>query len=165
MRRPNAFEADFAAAYEAGRRTGGEPEGYRCATVPFGSAAGGRELAVNLFELPPGQTLCPYHYEYVEEWLLVLLGEVQVRTPAGVSPARAGDLVCFPSGPEGAHNVWNDGEEPARVVMFSAAAAPSVCVYPDSGKVGVWASESDDWRFRAAEGKVDYYEGEVPPRH
>jgi uncharacterized cupin superfamily protein len=160
MTRPNAFEADFSSAYEDG-----DPDGYHCAAVPFGRAAGGKELAVKLYELPPGQTLCPYHYEYVEEWLLVMVGEVQVRTPAGVAPARAGDLVCFPSGPDGAHNIWNDGQQAARVVMFSSAAEPSVCVYPDGGKVGVFASESDHWRFRAADGQVEYYDGEVPPTH
>ena len=71
----NAFEADFSAAYDAGDPEGyrcagvpfGEAAGYRCAGVPFGKAAGGRELAVSLFELPPGETLCPYHYEYVED--------------------------------------------------------------------------------------------------
>jgi uncharacterized cupin superfamily protein len=94
-----------------------------------------------------------------------MVGEVQVRTPAGVSLARAGDVVCFPSGPDGAHNVFNDGDRAARIVMFSSAASPSVCVYPDGGKVGVWAGEADHWRFRAADGQVDYYDGEVPPTH
>ena len=161
MNTPNAFDADFSGAYDEG-----DPDGYRCAQLPFGKAAGGRELSVRLFELPPGQTLCPYHYEYVEEWLLVMVGEVQVRTPAGVSPARAGEVLCFPSGPDGAHNVFNAGAQAARIVMFSSAAEPSVAVYPDSGKVGVWSgNEQDQWMFRAAEAKVDYYDGEVPPTH
>src|SRR5579884_3536674 len=132
MTRPNAFEADFSSAYDER-----EPPGYRCAEVPFGKAVGGSELLVRLYELPPGQTLCPYHYEYVEEWLLVMVGEVQVRTPEGNSAARAGDLVRFAAGKSGAHNVWNERDEPARVVMFSAGTVPSVAVYPDAGKVGV----------------------------
>ena len=68
----------------------------------------------------------------------MMVGEVQVRTPAGVAPARAGDLVCFPAGAAGAHNIWNERDESARVVMFSSGAVPSVCVYPDGDKVGVW---------------------------
>lgn len=161
MTRPNAFEADFSGAYEDG-----DPPGYHCAEVPFGKAVGGEELTVRLFELPAGQTLCPYHYEYVEEWLLVMTGEVQVRTPAGAAAARAGDVVCFAAGPDGAHQVWNDSDAPARVVMFSSAAVPSVCVYPDSGKVGVWTSdERDNWMFRGADAHLQYYDGELPPHH
>lgn len=158
MTRPNAFDADFSGAYDEG-----DPDGYHGAEVPFGKAAGGSELTVRLFELPSGQALCPYHYEYVEEWLLVMTGELQVRTPTGVSPARAGDVVCFPSGADGAHKVWNDRDEPARFVMFSSAATPSIAVYPDSDKVGVWtSSERDSWMFRGAEGQLEYYDGELP---
>jgi uncharacterized cupin superfamily protein len=35
------------------------------------------------FEIPGGQSLCPYHYEYEEEWLVVLDGAVLVRMPDG----------------------------------------------------------------------------------
>lgn len=161
MTAPNAFDADCSGGYDDR-----DPEGYCCGEAPFGKAAGGKELAVRLFELPSGQTLCPYHYEYVEEWLLVMAGEIQVRTPAGVSAARAGDLVCFPAGSEGAHNIWNEREQPARVVMFSAGTLPSICVYPDGDKVGVWTSDKrDSWMFRGAAAHLDYYDGEVPPTH
>ena len=64
-----------------------DPDGYRAKEVPIGKLAGGAELTVRLYHLPPGQNLCPYHYEYVEEWLLVIAGEVQVRTPDG-------DIAC-----------------------------------------------------------------------
>ena len=161
MKRPNAFDADCSGGY-----SDEDPDGYRCGEAPFGTAAGGKELAVRLFELPAGQTLCPYHYEYVEEWLLVITGEVQMRTPAGVSSARAGDLVCFPTGPDGGHNVWNERDDTARVVMFSSGAVPAVAVYPDSDKIGLWTGEErDHWRFRGAEGHIEYYDREVPPTH
>lgn len=161
MPRPNAFDADFSGQYDPA-----DPDGYRCAEAPFGRAAGGSELAVRLYELPQGQTLCPYHYEYVEEWLLVMVGEVQLRTPEGVSTVRAGDVVCFPAGPAGAHNVWNEQQQASRVVMFSADRVPSVAVYPDGDKVGVWTSEErDKWMFRGAQAHLEYYDGELPPTH
>jgi uncharacterized cupin superfamily protein len=161
MTRPNAFDADCSGGYQDD-----DPDGYRCGEGPFGKLAGGKELAVRLFELPSGQTLCPYHYEYVEEWLLVMVGEVQVRTPAGVAPARAGDVVCFPAGADGAHSVWNDRDEVARVVMFSATTEPSVAVYPDGDKVGVWTGDArDKWMFRGADAHLEYYDGELPPTH
>jgi uncharacterized cupin superfamily protein len=159
MTRPNAFNANFAAMYRDS-----DPAGYRAAEAPFGAAAGGSELAVRLYELPAGESLCPYHYEYVEEWLLVIAGTVEVRTSSGTEPATAGDIVCFPSGPGGAHKVSNAGDEPARVLLFSRSANPEVCVYPDSDKVAIWTDNPDvKWMFRGAQGRLDYYDGEVPP--
>jgi uncharacterized cupin superfamily protein len=162
MTRPNAFDADCSGGFDDS-----DPEGYRCAEGPFGKVAGGKQLAVRLFELPQGQTLCPYHYEYVEEWMLVMTGDVQVRTPAGVEAGRPGDVFCFPIGSEGAHCVWNDERQPARIVMFSSAQEPAVAVYPDSDKVGVWTGdEHDHWMFRAAESHLEYFDGEpLPPKH
>jgi uncharacterized cupin superfamily protein len=161
MTRPNVFTADFSDKYDSS-----DPDGYRAAEAPFGKAAGGRDLAVRLYEVPPGQNLCPYHYEYVEEWLLVMTGSVKIRTPSGIESACAGDVVCFPKGPAGAHKVWNDAQESARVIMFSTDTVPSVCVYPDGDKVGVWTENAEDhWMFRGAEGKLDYFDGERASEH
>ncbi|MFZ0089609.1 MAG: cupin domain-containing protein, partial [Solirubrobacteraceae bacterium] len=123
--------------------------------------AGGLENVVKAFEVPPGQSICPYHYEYTEEWLLVLEGDVVVRTPEGEQPAGRGDLARFPSGPDGAHKVSNRGERAARVIMFSSAREPSVAVYPDSDKIGVWpGADADVVMLRREDGHVDYYDGE-----
>ncbi len=138
-----------------------DPEGYRSAQAGVGRLAGGLENVVKAFEVPPGQSICPYHYEYTEEWLLVLEGDVVVRTPEGEQPAGRGDLACFPSGPDGAHKVSNRGERAARVIMFSSAREPSVAVYPDSDKIGVWpGTDADVVMLRREDGHVDYYDGE-----
>jgi len=39
-----------------------DPEGYRSAVANVGKAAGGEALAIKLFEVPPEQSVCPYHY-------------------------------------------------------------------------------------------------------
>ena len=58
-------------------------------------------MGASLYELPPGQSLCPYHYEYPEEeWLAVVAGRVTVRHPGGEDELGPGDIVCFPPGPE-----------------------------------------------------------------
>jgi hypothetical protein len=45
--------------------------------------------------------------------------------------------------------------------MFSSGREPSVAVYPDSDKIGVWVPGGDaNVIMRRAEGNVDYYEGE-----
>ena len=137
-----------------------DPPGYRCGALR--ASASGGELAVKAFELPGGETLCPYHYEYVEEWLLVLEGSVSVRTPEGDQPAARGDLIRFPTGPEGAHKVINAGEATARILMFSSGREPAVAVYPDSDKIGVWTGNPDDkLMLKRADGQVGYWEGEA----
>ena len=102
----------------------------------MGAAVGGPALAVKVYELPPGQSVCPYHYEYEEEWLLVLAGSVLLRTPAGEQELLPGRSPLLPApAPTGVHKVSNGGSEPARIMMFSPAREPAVAVYPDSGKM------------------------------
>jgi uncharacterized cupin superfamily protein len=145
-----------------------DPPGYRGAEVHHagsnvGKAAGGRQLVVRAFELPPGESLCPYHYEYIEEWLLLLDGELSLRTPEGEESLATGALACFPSGPDGAHKVTTPpgAARPARFVMFSDGREPSVAVYPDSDKIGVWVpGRADNVLIRRPAEDVDYYDGE-----
>ena len=155
MRRANLLEGDFEYDPE-------DPEGYRSGQIRLEAALGAAETAIRLYEIPPGESCCPYHYEYVEEWLLILEGDLLVRSPAGEEPAQRGDLILFPSGPEGAHKITNTGTEPARALMFSSSREPSVAVYPDSDKIGVWPGrEQDTVMLRRADGQVPYYDGEA----
>ena len=151
--RVNVFDAAF--EYDDA-----DPPGYRSGMVQVGKAAGGEALTVKLYEVPPGESLCPYHYEYEEEWLIVLEGSLTVRVPDGERELRRGDLVCFAPGPAGAHKTTNRGDAPARMLMFSSSREPAVAVYPDSDKVGVWAGAENRFMFHRADGGVDYYEGE-----
>jgi uncharacterized cupin superfamily protein len=156
--RPNLFTSDFEYDPE-------DLAGFRGGMVNVGKLAGGEGLAVKLFELPPGEKLCPYHYEYVEEWLLVLDGEVDLRTPGGTERLARGTVTRFAPGPEGAHQVSTPADQPAaaRILMFSSAAEPSVAVYPDSDKIGVWPGNPDDTvMLRRADGHRPYYDGETP---
>jgi uncharacterized cupin superfamily protein len=155
MARANIFDAAF--EYDDA-----DPEGYRCGVARVGAAAGGQALAVKLYEMPPGESLCPYHYEYEEEWLLVLEGTLILRTPAGEERIERGALVCFATGPDGAHKLTNRGDAPARLLMFSSSREPAVAVYPDSDKIGVWPGHAaDNVLVRRSDGNVDYYEGEA----
>ena len=70
---------------------------------------GAEDTGASVYDLPPGQALCPYHYEYgEEEWALVLEGTARLRTPEGTEAIGPMELAFFPKGPEGAHMVRND---------------------------------------------------------
>jgi uncharacterized cupin superfamily protein len=106
-----------------------------------------------VYDLAPGQASSPYHYEYEEEWLLVLEGTVVLRAPDGEHTLERGDLVCFPAGPAGAHRLMNRSTSPARTLMFSSrrppgSRTPAVVVYPDSDTIGVFTGdEAEDLVF------------------
>jgi uncharacterized cupin superfamily protein len=138
-----------------------DPEGFRAGLFRFGPLLGARELGASLYELPPGQAVCPYHYEYAEEeWLLVLEGRATVRHPEGEDQLGPWQAVCFPTGPEGAHMVRNDTAGTVRVLMWSSVKHPAATVYPDSDKIGIWTGNKDDDVMVHRGSAVSYFDGE-----
>ena len=127
----------------------------------MGPAIGAEKLGGSVYELPPGQAVCPYHYELPnEEWAVVLAGRPTLRHPGGEDVLEPGDVVCFPAGPEGAHKLTNGGDEPVRVLLLSTMLDPDVTFYPDSDKVGVFHGEDLRLLFRR-ETDVDYFDRET----
>ena len=53
--------------------------------------------------------------------------------PRGEDPLEAGDLVCFPEGPSGAHQLLSPGGEAVRALLISTTGLPANAYYPDSG--------------------------------
>ena len=132
--------------------------GYELSYARIGPMLGAGKLGLSVYELPPGQSICPYHYETgEEEWLIILVGKPTLRVPEGERVLRPWDTVFFPAGEEGAHKVTNSTEEAVRVAMWSNRANPNTSVYPDSQKVGAWPPGK---LFRIADA-VDYFEGEA----
>jgi len=128
--------------------------------IDVSRAAGSEATAMFIYDLSPGSSSCPYHYEYDEEWLLVIDGDLVIRTPDGEQALTRGDIVRFPAGPAGAHKVMNRSESSARMMMFSSARVPAVSVYPDSDKIGVWpGGDADDLIFKRSTA-VPWSEGE-----
>jgi uncharacterized cupin superfamily protein len=140
-----------------------DPDGFKAGMFRMGKLLGAERSGATLYELAPGQALCPYHYECgEEEWLLVLSGRPSLRHPDGSDELEPLDIVCFAIGPEGAHQVRNDCGEPARVLLWSTVVLPTATVYPDSGKVGVWTGRREDDVMVRRSSHVDYYDGELP---
>jgi uncharacterized cupin superfamily protein len=138
-----------------------DPDGYRPGMARFGPRIGAAQMGATLYELPSGQSICPYHYEYPEEeWVVVLSGRVTVRHPGGEQELGEGDIVCFPPGPDGAHKVTCLGDDVARVLMTSTKQTPAIAVYPDSDKVAIFPGDDRD-RLTMRRATLDYWDGEV----
>ena len=112
--------------------------------VDVARAVGSTATLMFIYDVAPGESQSPYHFEFDEEWLLVVEGTLVLRSPAGEQTLDRGDVVCFPAGPAGAHQLTNRSETPARTLMFSSARAPAVSVYPDTDMIGVWPDDGEN---------------------
>lgn len=138
-----------------------DPEGFRSGMARLGKALGAERTGVSVYEVPPGQSVCPYHYEIgEEEWLLVLEGTPTLRHSDGNDRLEPWDVVLFPRGPEGARGIGNETEETVRVLMFSDVVLPTATVYPDTDKLGIWTGDPDTDLLVRRESGVEYFDGE-----
>jgi uncharacterized cupin superfamily protein len=157
----NLFEPEFDADQER--------PGFSYRRAKLGQQAGARQLGASLYEIPPGEATFPYHAHTAnEELLIVLSGRPHLRTPEGWRELEPGEVVAFPVGPDGAHQLHNRSPENARVLVVSTMVAPEVNLYPDSGKLmaATRAPGAAGEGFQEAyerDGSVDYWQGEEPP--
>jgi uncharacterized cupin superfamily protein len=157
----NIFTPDFDAEQER--------PGFTWKRARIGRQAGAEHLGASLFELPPGQAAFPLHYHRAnEELLIVLVGEPTLRTTTDERTVAAGEVVVFPRGAAGAHQLINRSGDPVRFFIVSEMNAPEIVVYPDSKKIfardtppgGDPPTDGGSFFVRDA---VDYFEGEPEP--
>ena len=92
-------------------------------------------LGATVYEIGPGNFV-PFHFHHAaEEMLVVLDGEMTLKTEGGERVVRRGEVVIFPVGPAGAHGFRNDGEGCCRYLMASTWQNPEVCEYPELGQI------------------------------
>lgn len=78
-------------------------------------------LGASVWELQQGSTQFVYHFHHgTEELLIVLRGRPTVRMHDGDHSLAEGDVLPFPTGPEGDHQIRTE---------------PDVAEYPDTGEV------------------------------
>jgi len=94
-------------------------------------------LGATVYELGPGN-FAPYHFHHgAEEMLVVLDGEMTMKTGDGERLVQRGEVVIFPVGPAGAHGFRQDGEGGCRFLMASSRQLPEVGEYPELGQITV----------------------------
>ena len=128
----------------SGETDEGPPEapGYLYRAARVGSKLGGSRLGMSVYDLPPGEAIGPYHFEWTdEEWLIALDGQATIRMPEGERTLDPGEVLCFPAGPEGAHQARNASDMPVRVAIFSTKNEFGIVEYPEDEKVGIWAGD------------------------
>jgi uncharacterized cupin superfamily protein len=141
-------------------------DGFRVRRARLAQAAGAKRIGMSLWEIPPGEAAYPYHWHVVDEEVIAVLDDgLSLRGHDGQWRALPqGEVVAFPVGEEGGHELQNRGEAIARFLSISSGPSEGdeIVFYPDSGKVGVFAENRYElFRRRDA---VDFWDGEAPPR-
>jgi uncharacterized cupin superfamily protein len=111
--------------------------GFRARRARLGHQLGSERVGASLWEVDAGECAYPYHFHLAEEEVLVLLeGALALRSPEGWRRVVQGDVLRFPAGAEGAHQLVNDTDVDARFLAISTHGQPDVVIYPDEGKIG-----------------------------
>jgi uncharacterized cupin superfamily protein len=110
-----------------------------------GEAVGAEQMGATVYVLAAGESSSAYHFHHgVEEWLVVLDGEPVVRTADGERSLRKGDVLCFPAGAAGVHEI----KGPGTVMLVDERRALDVVEYPDDGTIELRPAGT---RFRTAD--------------
>lgn len=134
--------------------------GFNARRVKVGHEAGAVKTGLSYWEVDPGQAAYPYHAHLSEEEIVVILeGSPSLRTPDGWRDLEQGEVVVFPTGEDGAHQIVNKTESKVRFLAFSNSGAPEIVIQLDAGKYGVrdGGSQTTEW-FRRDDA-VGYFEG------
>ena len=131
---------------------------YAATDYEAGFPIGARRLGYNFVTLDPGARLCPMHSHALEEEVFIVWeGEPTIRTPRGEFACRRGDVIAFPVGDIGMHQLLNKSDKPCTVFALGNAEPNEIAFYPDSNKVLV---RSRKRLILRAEPRLDYYDGE-----
>jgi uncharacterized cupin superfamily protein len=136
-------------------------DGWQIKEAFVGQRIGGELIGASMSEVEPGAKLWPFHTHHAnEEWAIVLRGEPTLRTHDGERPLKEGDVVCFPRGKDGAHQIVNRTASPIRVLMLSTVIQPDVVEYLDTGRILAHGATGEPIMFAQPGPQADYWEGE-----
>lgn len=140
--------------------------GYRARSASLGRTLGTQRLGASIWEIEPGEAAYPYHAHLgADELLVVLEGAPSLRTPEGWSELEQGDVVSFPTGEKGAHQLVNRSDGRVRFLTVASQFGPDIVLYPDAGTVGAAERRPDGTGFYGMfrrEDAVDYGAAETP---
>jgi uncharacterized cupin superfamily protein len=136
-------------------------DGWRSKDAWVGHHIGAELLGGSMYELEGRNKLWPFHTHHAnEEWVVVLRGTPTLRTHEGEQLLQEGDVVCFPRGKDGAHQIINRSEGSIRVLMLSSLVSPDIVEYLDTGKIGARSVAGERIMLAKPGPELDYWEGE-----
>ncbi|HTN72135.1 MAG TPA: cupin domain-containing protein [Methylomirabilota bacterium] len=146
----------------------GAPEGSAFAGLRqrVGAHIGAQKLGYSFFAVPPGKAAFPYHtHSGNEEMIYIIDGEGILRLGKEELAVSGGTVIACLPGAEYPHQLINTGNKELRYLVVSTMEFPDICEYPDSNKVGAYATAAVGGQvgLRALYVKdknVNYYEGE-----
>ena len=142
----------------------GSPFGGRRQRV--GMRIGAQRLGYSFFTVPPGKAAFPYHTHTGNEEMIYLIGgEGMLRFGKEEITVSAGTVVACPPGSDYPHQLINTGTTELQYLVVSTMEYPDLSEYPDSNKVGAYATTTVGPKvgFRALyvrDQNVNYYDGE-----
>jgi uncharacterized cupin superfamily protein len=100
---------------------------------------GANRQAANLYELDPGALVSPLHFHHHnEELLFVLTGTPSVRrSDDNIRDLTPGEIVAFPTGPGGVHQILNRSDQPTRVLICATADLPEIAEQTETGNLAL----------------------------
>ena len=143
-----------------------QPSQFSCHDAEVGFTIGAHKLGYRVSTLDPGTRFCPLHgHAREEELFLVLDGEPSVRTLSGTIRCRKGDFIALPVGVSGTHQLLNESNAPATILLLARTEAFDACYYPDSDKILVDMPDplvaGRESLLIAASPQLDYFDGEA----
>jgi uncharacterized cupin superfamily protein len=111
----------------------GNGRGFVADVGAIGPTIGAQKLGCSLVVVPPGKKAWPYHVQYANEEMFVILeGEGTLRHDGELHPIRAGDVIVSPIGKP--HQILNTSDRELRYLAISTMIEPDIAEYPDSNK-------------------------------
>jgi uncharacterized cupin superfamily protein len=130
-----------------------------------GTHIGAQKLGYSFFSVPPGKAAFPYHNHVGnEEMIYIIDGDGVLRLGKDELAVSADTVVACPPG-DFPHQLINTGSRELRYLVVSTMAYPDISEYPDSNKIGAYATSAGrpQTGFRALfvrDRNVNYYDGE-----
>ncbi len=120
-------------------------------------ATGSKHFVFDIRKLQPKCYSFPYHFHHnAEELMVILSGEVSLRTEKGIEILSQGDIVFFEIGKNGAHQFYNHTDVECTYLDLRSTFGFDVSEYPDSNKIGYPPFKE----FLNSSVKLDYFKGE-----
>lgn len=117
-------------------------------------AAGGHPFDVEQGKVPPGATICPFHWHALQwEFYVFTSGRGEFRLGEERFPVEPGD--CVMAAPGAAHTFTNTGDSDLLYFLVADDPPTEFWHYPDSGK---WGTAVPRKIFRAVD--TGYFDGE-----